>query len=129
MGLDWKTYEALGLHLSMNEETSPRIVNGRTNREIQQALGDARRPAIPSETRKPFRPTRTAARRRALAPRLGPLERLPRCKARPLIYAPAGFDPAGPAPALMVFQDGGGYLNREGPIRAAARVRHPARSR
>ncbi|HXQ48084.1 MAG TPA: alpha/beta hydrolase-fold protein, partial [Caulobacteraceae bacterium] len=36
------------------------------------------------------------------------------------IYTPHGFDPAGPAPALMVFQDGGGYLDRNGPVRAAA---------
>ena len=36
--MDWKTYEALGLNLSMNEETTPRTVNGRSNREIQNQL-------------------------------------------------------------------------------------------
>jgi enterochelin esterase family protein len=117
--LDWKTYEALGLHLSMNEETSPRIVNGRSNREIQQAL------ATPGDRQ--YHPN----------PEAFPADETPRGAVRShrdwdrstvfpgtkrdlWIYAPAGFDPAGPAPALMVFQEGGGYLNREGPIRAAA---------
>ena len=34
------------------------------------------------------------------------------------IYTPAQFDSAGEPPALMVFQDGGGYLDPNGPVRA-----------
>ena len=45
-GVDWKTYEALGLHLSMNEETTPRIVNGLSNREIQDALAGSHRDRV-----------------------------------------------------------------------------------
>jgi enterochelin esterase-like enzyme len=117
--VDWKTYEALGLHLSMNEETTPRVVNGRSNREIQNAL------ATPGDRQ--YHPN----------PEAFPAEETPRGSVRShrdwsgssvypgakrdlWIYTPAGFDPAGPPPALMVFQDGGGYLNREGPVRAAA---------
>ena len=117
--LDWKTYEALGLHLSMNEETSPRIVNGRSNREIQQALatpGD--RQYHPNPEAFPAEETpRGAVRSHRDWDRASVF---PGTKRDLWIYTPAGFDPAGPAPALMVFQDGGGYLNREGPIRAAA---------
>ena len=37
------------------------------------------------------------------------------------IYTPPGFEPGvGDPPALAVFQDGGGYLNKEGPVRAPA---------
>ena len=117
--MDWKTYEALGLHLSMNDETTPRVVNGRSNREIQQAL------ATPGDRQ--YHPN----------PEAFPAEGTPRGAVRShrdwdrstvypgakrdiWIHTPAGFDPAGPAPALMVFQDGAGYLNREGPVRATA---------
>jgi hypothetical protein len=38
--MDTNTYESLGLHRSMSDETGggARAVNGRSNREIQQAL-------------------------------------------------------------------------------------------
>ena len=36
--MDIETYQQLGLHLSMNDETKPRVVNGRSNREILNAL-------------------------------------------------------------------------------------------
>ena len=117
--MDWKTYEALGLHLSMNDDDTPRVVNGRTNREIQQAL------ATPGDRQ--YHPN----------PEAFPAEATPRGSVRSYrdwagarvfegtlrdmwVYTPAGFDPAGPPPALMVFQDGAGYLGREGPVRAAA---------
>ena len=117
--MDIKTYQELGLHLSMNDETERRVINGRSNAEIQGAL------ATPGDRQ--YHP----------GPEAFPAAETPRGGVRShrdwagssvfagtkrdlWIYTPAGFDPAGPAPALMVFQDGGGYLNREGPVRAAA---------
>jgi enterochelin esterase family protein len=117
--MDWKTYEALGLHLSMNDDDVPRVVNGRTNREIQNALatpGDRQYhpnpEAFPAEDtpRGTVRSHRDWTGARVFAPTTRDV----------WIYTPPGFDPAGPAPALMVFQDGAGYLNREGPVRATA---------
>jgi enterochelin esterase family protein len=103
----------------MNDETAPRAVNGRSNREIQAAL------ATPADRQ--YHPN----------PEAFPPEGTPRGGVRShrdwaassvfpgtrrdlWIYTPPGFDPVGPPPALMVFQDGGGYLNRDGPVRAAA---------
>jgi enterochelin esterase family protein len=117
--VDTKTYEAFGLHVSMSDGDSARVVNGRSNREIQQAL------ATPGDRQ--YHPN----------PEAFPAENTPRGAVRSYrdwagarvfpgttrdlwIYTPPGFDPAGAAPALMVFQDGGGYLGREGPVRAAA---------
>ena len=117
--MDTKTYEAFGLHVSMSDGDSARVVNGRSNREIQQAL------ATPGDRQ--YHPN----------PEAFPAEDTPRGAVRSYrdwagarvfpgttrdlwIYTPPGFDPAGAAPALMVFQDGGGYLGREGPVRAAA---------
>ena len=117
--MDIETYQQLGLHLSMNDETTPRAVNGRSNREILQALstpGDRQYhpnpEAFPSDDtpRGSVRSYRDWAGSRVY----------PGTRRDLWIYTPAGFDPAGAAPALMVFQDGGGYLNRDGPVRAAA---------
>jgi enterochelin esterase-like enzyme len=117
--VDTKTYESLGLHRSMTDVDPTRVVNGRANREIQQAL------STPGDRQYHPNPEAYVA------------EDTPRGAVRSFrdwagatvfegavrdlwIYTPAGFDPAGPAPALMVFQDGAGYLNRDGPVRAAA---------
>ena len=117
--MDIETYQQLGLHLSMNDQTSPRVVNGRSNREIIDALntpGDRQYhpnpEAFPSDDtpRGSVRSYRDWAQSRVYPGTLRDL----------WIYTPAGFDPGGEPPALMVFQDGGGYLNREGPVRAAA---------
>jgi len=117
--MDIETYQQLGLHRSMNDEAERPVVNGRSNREIEQAL------STPGDRQ--YHP----------CPEAFPADETPRGSVRSYrdwtgsqlfagtkrdlwIYTPAGFDPAGPAPALMVFQDGGWYLNREGPVRAAA---------
>src|SRR5579883_1987108 len=119
--VDLKTYEALGLHRAMSDEPGGggRMINGRSNREIQDAL------APPADRQ--YNPN----------PEAFPAEGTPRGAVRShrgwarstvypgtsrdlWIYTPPGFDPNGPAPALMVFQDGGGYLNRDGPVRATA---------
>jgi enterochelin esterase family protein len=115
--MDTKTYEAFGLHLCLADIDPTRVVNGRANREIQGAL------ATPGD--------------RQYHPNPEAFEDVPRGAVRSFrnwaqsrvfegterdlwVYTPAGFDPAGPPPALMVFNDGGGYLDRNGPIRAAA---------
>jgi enterochelin esterase-like enzyme len=117
--MDLKTYESLGLHRSMSDVDPTRVVNGRANREIQNAL------STPGDRQ--YNPN----------PEAYPGEDTPRGSVRSYrdwagarvfegttrdmwIYTPHGFDPSGPAPALMVFQDGGGYLDRNGPVRAAA---------
>jgi enterochelin esterase-like enzyme len=117
--VDTKTYESLGLHRSMSDVDPTRIVNGRANREIQNALstpGDRQyhpgpETFVAKETaRGTVRSFRDWAGARVF----------PGTVRDVWIYIPAGFDPAGPAPALMVFQDGAGYLNRSGPVRATA---------
>jgi enterochelin esterase-like enzyme len=117
--VDTKTYESLGLHRSMTDVDPARVVNGRANREIQQALstpGDRQYHPNPEAFVAEGTPQGTVRSFRDWAGATvfpGTLRDL-------WIYTPAGFDPAGPAPALMVFQDGAGYLGRDGPIRAAA---------
>ena len=119
--MDTKTYESLGLHRSMSDEPGGggREVNGRSNREIQGALstpGDRQYhpnlEAFPAEGT-PRGSVRSHRDWAGASVYPGTLRDL-------WILTPAGFDPKGPAPALMVFQDGGGYLDRNGPVRAAA---------
>jgi enterochelin esterase-like enzyme len=117
--LDTKTYESLGLHQSLADIEPARVVNGRSNSEIRGAL------SVPGDRQYHLNPEAFVA------------EGTPRGTVRSFhawdgarvfpgttrdlwIYTPAGFDPSGPPPALMVFQDGAGYLNRDGQIRAVA---------
>lgn len=117
--MDLKTYQSLGLHQSLTDVDPTRVVNGRANREIMNVL------STPADRQ--YHP----------GPEAFPAEETPRGKVTAFkdwdgarvfagtvrdvwIYTPAGFDPTGPAPALAVFQDGGGYLNRDGPVRVAA---------
>ncbi len=117
--MDTKTYEAYGLHQSLSDVDPVRKVNGRANREIQGQL------STPADRQ--YNP----------CPEAFPGDDVPRGTVRSYkdwagarvfpgtqrdlwIYTPPGFDPAGPAPALMVFQDGAGYLDRNGPVRATA---------
>jgi enterochelin esterase family protein len=117
--MDGRMYEDLGFHRGL-DETAPAVkINGRANREIMQVLS--------TEADRQYNPN----------PEAFPGEGVPRGTVRSYkdwagarvydgttrdlwIYTPAGFDPAGPAPALMVFQDGGGYLDRNGAVRATA---------
>jgi enterochelin esterase family protein len=117
--MDTKTYESFGLNQSLSDVDPTRVVNGRANREIQNQL------ATPADHQ--YNPN----------PEAFPAEDVPRGAVRSFrdwqharvyprtvrdlwIYTPPGFDPAGPPPALAVFNDGGGYLDRNGPVRAAA---------
>ncbi|HZC16587.1 MAG TPA: alpha/beta hydrolase-fold protein [Caulobacteraceae bacterium] len=117
--MDTKTYESLGLHISLSDVDPARVVNGRSNREIRQALatdGDRQYHPCPEALL-----AEGVARGKVASYPGWTQARLYPGTARDLwIYTPASFDPAGPAPALIVFNDGGGYLSREGPVRAAA---------
>lgn len=117
--MDSKTYESLGLHISMLDADPTIEVNGRSNREIQNALstpGDRQyHPAPEAFVAEGVARGQVSAHAGWTGSRVFPGTR------RDLwIYTPAGFDPTGPAPALMVFNDGAGYLNRDGPVRASA---------
>jgi enterochelin esterase-like enzyme len=117
--MDTRTYESFGLHQSLSDVDPTRLVNGRANREIRGALatpGDRQYnpnlEALPAEDTPRGKVT---AYREWAGARVFP------GTVRDLwIYTPHGFDPTGPAPALMVFQDGAGYLDRNGAVRAAA---------
>jgi enterochelin esterase-like enzyme len=117
--MDTKTYESFGLHQSLSDVDPTRVVNGRANREIRGALstpGDHQYNPNPEAM-----PGEDVPRGRVMAHRQWTGARVFPGTTRDLwIYTPHGFDPVGPAPALMVFQDGAGYLDRNGPIRAAA---------
>ena len=105
--------------LDERQRPDPRAVNGRANREIRDAL------ATPGDNQ--YHPCPEAfvaegvARGQVKAFRAWAQSRVYPGTERDLwIYTPAGFDAGAAPPALMVFNDGGGYLNREGPVRAAA---------
>ena len=117
--MDTKTYESLGLHIALGDVDPRRVVNGRANREIVAAL------ATPGDTQ--YNPCAAAF----------PGSQVPRGRVRSFpdwsrssiyagtkrdvwIYTPAQFDARGAPPAVMVFNDGGGYLAADGPVRAAA---------
>ncbi|MFI4976973.1 MAG: alpha/beta hydrolase [Caulobacterales bacterium] len=117
--MDTKTYESLGLHISMSDVDPTRVVNGRANREIQDALATAAdrqyNPCPEAFVAEDVPRGRVTSFRDWAGSRVYPDTQ------RDLwIYTPPGFEPGGEAPALMVFNDGGGYLDRNGPVRAAA---------
>jgi enterochelin esterase family protein len=117
--LDTRTYESLGLHLCLADVDPTRVVNGRANKEIMGSLdtpGDRQYNPCPEAF-----VAEGAPRGRVQAFRDWAQTRIYPDTLRDLwIYTPAGFEPDGPPPALMVFNDGGGYLDRNGPVRAAA---------
>ena len=117
--MDLKTYQQLGLHQSLSDVDPTRVVNGRANREILNVLSTpADRQYHPNPE---AYPAEGAPRGTVTAFKDWDQARVFPGTVRDLwIYTPAGFDPAGPAPALAVFQDGAGYLDRNGPVRAAA---------
>ena len=117
--MDTRTYESFGLHISMSDVDPTRVVNGRANREITGALsvpGDRQYNPCPEAfvaegtPRGEVKSFRDWARSQVF----------PGTQRDLWIYTPVGFSPDGPPPALTVFNDGAGYLNRDGPVRAAA---------
>ncbi|HEX4197647.1 MAG TPA: alpha/beta hydrolase-fold protein [Caulobacteraceae bacterium] len=117
--MDTKTYESLGLHMSLSDVDPARVVNGRSNREIRQALateGDRQYHPCPEAVIADG----VARGRVASHPGWAQSRMFPGTERDLWIYTPAGFDPRAAPPALIVFNDGGGYLDRDGPVRAAA---------
>ena len=112
--MDYETYRRYGL-----DGRGPLTANGRANAEIMRALdtpGDRSYHPCPEAHPKPGTPsgrvksnpawdqtTVFAGTRRDL-----------------WIYTTPGFENAAAEPALVVFNDGGGYLDRDGAVRAAA---------
>ncbi len=117
--MDLETYQALGLDRSLSDVDPTRVVNGRFNQEIQQALsvpGDRQYHPCPEAL-----PADDVPRGKVVSHRDWAGARVFPDTIRDVrIYTPPGFDPAGPAPGLIVFNDGSWYLDREGPVRAAA---------
>jgi enterochelin esterase-like enzyme len=117
--LDIKTYESFDLHRSLADTDPTRVVNGRANREIMEVL------ATPADRQyhpcPEAYPGEDVPRGHVTAHRDWAASRIYPETTRDLwIYTPPAFDPAGAPPALAVFNDGGGYLDRNGPVRAAA---------
>jgi len=117
--MDLETYQALGLDRSLSDVDPTRVVNGRANKEIQQALsvpGDRQYHPCPEAFPAEDAPRGKVASHRDWAG----AKVFPDTTRDVRIYTPPGFDPAGPPPALILFNDGSWYLDRDGPVRAAA---------
>lgn len=115
--MDIETYQQFGLDRSMADDDVALVVNGRSNREIMGALAtpeDRQYHPCPEAYVAPgvangvVRSFRGWAGSSVFADTVRDV----------WIYTPPEFDPAGPAPALIVFNDGGGYLAADGPVRA-----------
>lgn len=117
--MDLETYQQHGLHKSGVEGAFPDEINGRSNMEILGALavpGDRQYHPCPEAIRLAGQPRGDIAAfedwdgATVYADTLRDL----------WIYTTPGFDPAGEAPALVYVNDGGGYLDENGAVRAAA---------
>jgi enterochelin esterase family protein len=117
--MDLKTYEALGLHRAIDEVTPGVPLNGRSNREIMGQLeSDGDRQYHPNP--EAF-PGEGVVRGIVRSHRGWDGARVyPGTKRDLWIYTPADFNRSAAPPAVMIFNDGGAYLDRNGPVRAAA---------
>ena len=116
--MDLETYKGHGLHLVFNDEYPNKTVNGRTNSEILDALntsGDVHYHPCPEAYPGEEVPTGDVQRYK----KWSNSAIYPGTERTVSIYVP-NLEDSGYSDEykLMVFQDGDGYLNREGPIRA-----------
>ena len=116
--MDLETYKGHGLHLVFNDEYPNKTVNGRTNSEILDALntsGDVHYHPCPEAYPGEEVPTGDVQRYK----KWSKSAIYPGTERAVSIYVP-NLEDSGYSDEykLMVFQDGDGYLNREGPIRA-----------
>ena len=116
--MDLETYKGHGLHLVFNDEYPNKTVNGRTNSEILDALntsGDVHYHPCPEAYPGEEVPTGDVQRYK----KWSKSAIYPGTERTVSIYVP-NLEGSGYSDEykLMVFQDGDGYLNREGPIRA-----------
>ena len=112
--MDFDTYRRYGL-----DGRGPLTANGRANAEIMNALdtsGDRHYHPCPEAYPRAGEP----AGRVKSFPAWSGAEVFPDTSRDLWIYTPPGFDAATDDPALIVFNDGGGYLDRTGAVRAAA---------
>lgn len=115
--MDIKTYEALGLNKTFQEVHGTASVNDRSNTEIMNALdttGDAPYHPCPQAFPNPDTPTGAVTHLRDWQQS----KIYPETQRDIWIYTPAQFNRAGPAPGMLFFNDGGGYLDRAGAVRA-----------
>jgi enterochelin esterase family protein len=117
--MDTKTYEAFGLHKTFLETQGSAEINGRSNAEIMQALdtpGDVAYHPCPEAF-----PAADVPRAKVTKLRDWTSSRIyPETQRDIWISVPRQFDPAGRPPGIAFFNDGGGYLARNGAIRAVA---------
>ena len=115
--MDIETYQRLGLHKPYGEEDfNGTGVNGRSNQEIEDAVdvpGDKQYHPCPEAYPDETVPTGNVisfpdwtARREYIHTRRNMW-----------VYIPHQFDPQGEPPALMIFNDGKGYLDPQGDVR------------
>ena len=112
--MDFDTYRRYGL-----DGRGPLAANGRANAEIMNALdtsGDRHYHPCPEA----YPRAGTPVGRVKSFPAWSGTAVYPDTRRDLWIYTPPGFDAATDDPALIVFNDGGGYLDRNGAIRAAA---------
>ena len=112
--MDFDTYRRYGL-----DGRGPLTANGRANAEIMNALdtpGDRQYHPCPEAYPRAGEPVG----RVKSFPAWSGTAVYPDTHRDLWIYTPPGFDEATDDPALMVFNDGGGYLDRTGAVRAAA---------
>ena len=116
--MDLETYQGHGLHLVFNDEYPNKTVNGRTNSEILDALdtsGDVQYHPCPEAYPGEDTPTGDVQRYK----KWSKSAIYPGTERTVSIYVPnLGDSGYSDEYKLMVFQDGDGYLNRAGPIRA-----------
>ncbi len=112
--MDYETYRRYGL-----DGRGPLTANGRANAEIMRALdtpGDRAYHPCPEAFPRPGAPTGRVKSYPAWAEATVFAD----TRRDVWIYTPPGFDDVDDEPALIVFNDGGGYLDRDGAVRAAA---------
>lgn len=113
--MDIENYQRLGLH----ERSTRREVNGRSNAELMNALNtEPDEHYLPCPESEPVNGVPTGEVKSY--PAWPGAKTFPGTTRDLWIYIPDQFDPAGEAPGLIVFNDGAGYLAREGSVRAPA---------
>ena len=112
--MDFDTYRRYGL-----DGRGPLTANGRANAEIMNALdtpGDQAYHPCPEATPRPG----AAAGRVKSYPAWAESTVYADTRRDLWIYTPPGLEDSSVEPGLIVFNDGGGYLDRDGAVRAAA---------
>ena len=118
MGIDRQTFVRHGLDRQFNDGDIHAAINGRRNVEIVDMLdspGDRQYHPCPEARPTPETPRGAVQRYRDWAASTV----FPETRRDIWVYTPPDGLPGEP-PRLAVFNDGAGYLDREGPVRAAA---------